>query len=154
MAKHRKKPAPLPHDISRLNVAHPLARGLFGLRIDAKALAATLDEDDAIAHPSGVQINNTGFHIDALGEVRKLAISLTRACFRQVIECLFIAHQAGSPEIVAVRIYLERVAEQLKSRHFTNDSRMIASDQSSAARDLCTLALENFALHSMRKIKV
>ena len=134
MTRHRKNPASLPNDIGQGNVAHPLARALFALRLDLKALAATLSEDDAIAHPSGIQINHTEFHVDALSAVRGLGVSLTQACFSQIFECFRFVHQGNSPEIAAalraIRIYLDQVADQLRSPEFTNGRRIIAFLQS------------------------
>ncbi len=158
MTKRPKMSASQPNNLRQANPAHRLARALFALQLDLKALAATLSEDDAIAHPSGVSINKTGFHLDALSEVRKLGIPLTRTSFKQIIECHHAMREGGSAEIVAalraMRIYIERVAEQLGSRHFTNDARMIAAMQAYEARDLCTLALEHFSINNMREIEV
>lgn len=157
MTRHRKKPDSQPNDIGQGNMAHPLARALFALRLHLKALDATLSEDDAIAHPSGISINKTEFHVDALSEVRKLAISHIRASSNQIIACHHATDEGGSPEIVAVlraiRMYVEAVANLVGSPHFTNDARIIASMQSGDACDLCALALENFSIKNMRKIE-
>lgn len=157
MTKRRKTPASQPNNLRQANPAHRLAQALCALRLDLKALAAALSEDGAIAHPSGISINKTEFHVDALSEVRKLAISLNRTCFTHMFECHHAMREGGSPEIVAalraIRIYLERVAEQLESRHFTNDARMIAAMQAYEARDLCALALEHFSIKNLKEIE-
>ena len=53
MTRHRKRPPSQPNAVGQGNMAHPLARALFALRLDLKALDTTLSADDAIAHPSG-----------------------------------------------------------------------------------------------------
>lgn len=156
MTTHRKKRDSQPTDIGQGNMTHPLARALFALRLHLKALAAILSEDDAIAHPSGISINMTEFHVDALSEVRKLASPHIRASFNRIIAGHHATDEDGSPEIVAVlraiRMYVEAAANLVGSPHFTNEARIIAWMKSATACDLCSLALENFSIKNMRAI--
>ena len=95
--------------------------------------------------------------MDALSEVRRLAIPLTRTSLNQIVECHRVLLAAGSGEIVAalraIRLHIERVASLLGLPHFTNDARMIASMQSAVARDLSALALEKFSIKNIKKIE-
>ena len=98
---------------------HQLAQALFQLRLDLKALAAVMDEDSAIAHPSGISINLTAFHNDALTKVCDFGSALLRVSLNQVVKCFMTLPNVGEPrEIVsvlgAIRTYLEMVAQHLE----------------------------------------
>jgi hypothetical protein len=157
MTSHRKKSDSQPNYIGQANLAHTQARALFALRLHLKALAETLSEDDAIAHPSGISINETEFHVDALSVVKRLGVSLTRASLSQIVACHHASDESRDPEIVAalraIRICIEAAASLLWSLHFTNDARMVASVRSSEANNLCALALQKFAIKNMKKIE-
>ena len=137
---------------------HLLAQALFKLRLLLKALAAVTDEDDAIAHPSGISINLTAFHDDALTKVCNSGSALVRASLSQVIECFRNVPVRGEPkEIVsvirAIRTNLEMVAAQFELRPFTNDRRMAAATICAETCNLCAVAIQRFAVNNFRQIK-
>jgi hypothetical protein len=138
--------------------AHQQAQALFQLRLGLKALTAVMDEDSAIAHPSGISINLTAFHDDALTKVCDSGTALLRASLNQVVKCFMTLPIVGEPrEIVsvlrAIRTDLEMVAQHLDSRPFTNDRRMMASLLCVEACDLCALAIQHFAINNFREIE-
>lgn len=145
-------------DTNNCSDAHLLAQALFKLRLILKALAAVTDEDDAIAHPSGISINLTAFDDDALTKVCEFGSALLRTSLNQVIECFRNVPVRGEPREIfsvlrAIRTNLERVAAQFKSRPFTNDRRMVASMICAETCGLCALAIHCFAVNNFRQIK-
>jgi hypothetical protein len=137
--------------------AHRLARTLFQLRLNLKALAAATSDDGAIAHPSGISINHTAFHSDALDAVCASGVSHLRASRNQVVVCLQAVSAKGEREIEsalsAIQTNFERVAHHLAARPFTNDRRMMVSMICDEICDLCALAIQNFAVHHFTKIE-
>jgi hypothetical protein len=136
---------------------HQLAQALFKLRLNLKALVAVTDDDNAIARPSGLPIHLTAFHDDALAMVRKAGGSLLRASLEQIMECLRIVPPRGARELAsvlkAIRTCLERAAQNFESRSFPNECRIVTSLICAEAYDLCGLAIQNFAINNIRKIK-
>jgi hypothetical protein len=137
--------------------AHRLARTLVQLRLNLKALAATTSDDGAIAHPSGISINHTAFHSDALDAVCAAGVSHLRASRNQVVTCLCAVPAKGEREIEsalgAIETNLQRVAHHLAARPFINDRRIIISMICDETCDLCGLAIQNFAVRHFTKIK-
>lgn len=137
-------------------LSHRLARSLFLLRLNIKALSARTNHDEAIAHLGRVSINHTSFHDDALAAIRQSSAPLVRACLAQVVECHKLLHLHGdTSEIVtalrAIRNYIELIAGRLRPP-FTNDDRLIVSILCGEACDLCALAIQNFAVKNIREI--
>lgn len=138
--------------------AHPLAQALFLLWLNLKALAAVTDEDEVIAHPSGVSINLTAFHDDALTKISESGPSHLSASLKQLVECFHIVHARGGERVIvsalrAIRTRLDKTADHFESRPFTNDHRLMASLVCAEACDLCALAIQNFAVNNVTKIE-
>ena len=134
---------------------HQLAQALFKLRLDLKALAAVTDEDRAIAHPTGLSINRTAFHNDALVMVREAGRSLVKESREQLIKCFGLVLTSDRRELYsvlrAIRICLESIAHHCNAGSFPNDRRMGVSIICGQAYDLCGLAIQNFAINSFKE---
>ena len=146
-------------DTNNCSDAHLLAQALFKLRLILKALAAVTDEDDAIAHPSGISIQPYGFR-------RRCPYQSLRIWQRPSPHEPQSSHRVLSKRsrswrtekryfsvLRAIRTNLERVASQFKSRPFTNDRRMVASMICAETCGLCALAIHCFAVNNFRQIK-
>lgn len=138
--------------------SHQFARALFQLRLNLKALAAVTGEDGAIAHPSGVSINCTAFHCDALDAVCRSSAPHLRASFNQVVACFSAVPGCGDGTefesvLRAIRTNLKNVADHLNARPFTNDRRMVASMICAETCDLSELAIKSFAVRHFVKIE-
>jgi hypothetical protein len=137
-------------------IAHQLAQALFKLRLDLKALAAVTDDDRAIARPTGLSINHTAFHDDALAMVRRLSASLVSESCQQLMKCVRLVSPHGQRELrsllQAIRSRLELIAQHCDAGSFPNDLRMAIFFIAIEAYDLCGVAIQNFAIKNFKKV--
>lgn len=144
-------------ELAEAVIAHRLVQALFKLRLDLKALATVTDDDRAIARPSGLSINRTAFHGDALAMVREAGSSLVSASWQQLMKCVRLMPTRGSRELnsvlQAIRTHLEVIAQHCNASSFSNDRRMAISFICAKAYDLCGVAIQHFAINNFKEIK-